>query len=219
MATEKDKYRKPNVGMFNLFQKIITDVYREKGKLPRNPLTVIDMKNSFYCGDNYDGSDESFAANIGLKFYLPSEQYKTSIIKGVKLTKNYYIMVGMPASGKNTFIETYMKDFSSASRDDLGGSESKCKELVRTFIEEKKKIVVNNTHPSVKSRKVFLDIFHENDIRDVGCIWLDVDSSIAKSRNSKRDKKIPTIAFSMFIKYFEKPTLEEGFTEVIRISS
>jgi len=64
MATAEDKYRKPNIGMWEEFRKTYTK-----------------LESAFYCGDaagrkdDFSDSDLKFAENIGIKFYTPEELF------------------------------------------------------------------------------------------------------------------------------------------------
>ncbi len=66
MATAKDEYRKPNPGMFIELLKLIP---------------VVDMANSFYCGDasgrigDHSADDSEFARNSKLAFRTPEEVF------------------------------------------------------------------------------------------------------------------------------------------------
>ena len=61
MSTADDKYRKPNIGMWETLSK------------------MIDIKSAFYIGDaagrkgDFSDSDLKFAENIEIQFYVPEE--------------------------------------------------------------------------------------------------------------------------------------------------
>ena len=77
LSLENDNYRKPNIGMFDMFMK--------QNCLPKN--INIDYKNSFYVGDaagrldnwkpktkkDFSCADRKFAYNLGLTFFTPEE--------------------------------------------------------------------------------------------------------------------------------------------------
>lgn len=66
MATAKDQYRKPQIGMWTEMMKI---------------TGAVNKAGSFYCGDaagrsgDHSDSDLKFAQNIGITFYLPEQAF------------------------------------------------------------------------------------------------------------------------------------------------
>lgn len=88
IATERNIYRKPGIGMWEIFKyyynEAITLINNNYYLLyiPYTPLSrLIDINLSFFTGDSagrkHDTSsnDKNFAANIGLKFYTPEEMF------------------------------------------------------------------------------------------------------------------------------------------------
>lgn len=72
MATEKDEFRKPRLGMFKLFNESFNDSLR------------LNIANSFYCGDaigypSHSDADIKFAQQLGLPFLTPEK-----FLRGVK---------------------------------------------------------------------------------------------------------------------------------------
>jgi DNA 3'-phosphatase len=72
VAIEKDVFRKPQTGMFQLFNKCFND------------LLEIDLSRSFYCGDavghpSHSDADIKFAQQLGFPFVTPEK-----FIRGVK---------------------------------------------------------------------------------------------------------------------------------------
>jgi uncharacterized protein YdeI (YjbR/CyaY-like superfamily) len=47
-------------------------------------------------------------------------------------------------------------------------------------------------------------------------VYMDVDKEICLKRNETRANKVPAIAIHTLAKKFEPPTLEEGFTDILR---
>ena len=72
MATNKDNLRKPDTGMWDFFVANL------------NSGVAPNKEESFYVGDaagrpgdigDNSDSDKAFAANVGVKFYLPEEYF------------------------------------------------------------------------------------------------------------------------------------------------
>jgi len=138
IATEKDTFRKPCIGMWNILHKM----HRSKST---------DYTESFYIGDaagrskgwkpgakrDFSVSDRKFAHNIGIKFYTPEEYFldepiakfewrsfnpdilmltkestKASandlITAKLSLEPELILMVGPPASGKSFICQKYL---------------------------------------------------------------------------------------------------------------
>ena len=104
ISTHKDYWRKPNTFMFNYFIDNLhitnnnnnnnNNTNEEKNDNNNNNNNIdnlIDIKNSFYCGDaagrpvgwngdkkckrDFSVSDRKFASNIGIKFYTPEPMF------------------------------------------------------------------------------------------------------------------------------------------------
>ena len=83
-ATHEDEYRKPSPKMWH----VLEERFRAEGVLA--PNGVLDLQNSFYCGDaagrqigtlagrkkDFSCGDRKFAYNLNLKFYTPEEFYR-----------------------------------------------------------------------------------------------------------------------------------------------
>ena len=76
IATERDSFRKPNVGMWGLLQKMHKHI-------------SIDKTNSFFVGDaagrtcDISDSDKQFALNINLPFYIPEDFFSVTFIDNI----------------------------------------------------------------------------------------------------------------------------------------
>ena len=185
----------------------------------------VDIAKSFYVGDalgrtgDWSDSDKVFAINCGLRCYSPEEMFpfKIRTHKPVKNLDNQevIIMVGYPGSGKSTFIK---KNFNTGyvvlSGDDLK-TESKMKKGLRATIANKLSAVLDATHGSIKKRKIFIDIAKEAGL-PVRVIHITTSIEESMNQNNNRDIKVPKIAFWVYRKHFQEPTLGEGINEVIK---
>lgn len=72
------------------------------------------------------------------------------------------VLVGSPSAGKTTFFERYFAPHSYAhiNRDTLG-STAKCVHQCRAALKEGLSVVIDNTNPSIATRKLYLDVAKE----------------------------------------------------------
>lgn len=241
-----DHYRKPNIGMFQLMLKdFYNDNINEIetfifiGDAAGRPKTRKHPKD-FSC------SDRKFCYNIGyfydkdFEFKTPEEyfdnqkeepfdwnEFDTSTIKFDKTvnftpskTQEIILFVGYPASGKSTFYETHLKPagYAHVNQDELK-TLAKCLSMTKKYIKEKKSICVDNTNPSKEIRQKYIQLSKDNNI-PIRCIYFNVDLPTAKFLNSYRtnisNKNIPEISYNVYKKNFIEPSIEEGFSEVIK---
>ena len=68
------------------------------------------------------------------------------------------------------------------------------------------------THSSIKKRKEFIELSKKHNY-EIKCIHVNTSLDISYKRNKSRcdDKQVPKIAYSVYKKYYEEPTEEEGF--------
>lgn len=145
-------------------------------------------------------------------------------------------MVGVPGSGKSTWIQQHKNYFNEhqaiISRDDVRfsmikeGDEyfSREKEVFNEFIrqikvslEENLDTIVDATHISVGSRGKLLRALG-NSLKDIeiNAIVIKVSLEVALERNNKREglKFVPETAIRNMHSQFTIPTLNEGFNNI-----
>ena len=189
VATDKDKYRKPLLGMWELLTS-------------RLGLTV-SPEACFYVGDaagrldgwsagkkkDFSCSDRRFAANLGITFHTPEEFFlalspapfswgnfdprellrsppplldpkSAQIVQSSNRTE-VVVFVGCPASGKSSFYQHHMtKSHDIVNRDHLG-TWQKCVDACGSSVKRGRSVVIDNTNPDVESRKRYLDTAKE----------------------------------------------------------
>ena len=149
------------------------------------------------------------------------------------------MLSGCPASGKTTVRESYeKKGYLVLSRDECGGKVQGLLEKLDSFLRmHGTNIVLDNTFPTVESRKPFIDMA-ENHIMDIRCevmgtkiedaqinslnrMWdkygrlFLTSAEIQADLKAKKDPNIfPAAALFAYRKKFEKPKKEEGFSSV-----
>jgi predicted kinase len=124
------------------------------------------------------------------------------------------VLVGYPGSGKTTIANTFdTKRYVIINGDLLKNSKNK---KLKKYIKDNYSVIFDATNPSIEKRKEYIDFAKSKNI-PIRCINLETDITTAMFRNNKRDKVIPKITYYVFRKKYIKPTIEEGFYNVINI--
>ena len=154
--------------------------------------------------------------------------------------KTAYILVGVPCSGKSTFVDrlidhntviastddfiTERATFTGKSYNDIFKStykeaEAQMYEDIKNFhgSEWANKLIWDQTNTTIKSRKAKLE---KLDIDEVIAVYLPTNLKICLERNEKRlDKSLkPDIIVDMH-KRLQEPTYDEGFDEIWTINN
>jgi len=195
---------------------------------------------------DFNDTDRKFAMNLSIQFFTPQEYflskpqapfelsfdpkkylesvpclYTSETAQLVSSEQEIILFVGPPASGKTTFYQTYLSShqYKHVNLDTMK-STSKCLSSVSTFINEKKSIVVDNTNPDIETRKSYIRIAVSRKV-PIRCFWFDMSQSLVEHNNAYRSSqggvRVPTVAFNTYWKKFKEPTLNEGFTEILKI--
>ena len=207
----EDIDKKPNRTMFDIIKK----------------NKKIDMNKSFYVGDALgrqgDGSDsdKKFAENINIKqIYSPDDLFTITNDKKI-IIKPYdkqeiIVLVGYPGSGKTTIANTFDSKTYMVINGDIFKTSKKMIKESEKYIKNNYSIIFDATNPSIEKRKEYIDFANSKNI-PIRCINVETDITTAMFRNNKRDKVIPKITYYVFRKKYVKPTIEEGFYNVITI--
>jgi len=211
-ATSDDKYIKPSLGMWEIFNKSYNDGI------------AVDMKKSIYVGDaagrpatktkkkDFSDSDLKFAKNSGLEFHTPEtfflgeapEVLETSgfdpsklkragcVFKGEETKKvdsdkqELIIFVGSPGSGKSTFWKNHLKNYVRVNNDTLKTKE-KCMKVCEEALSQKKSAVIDNTNPTPEVRKLYIDIAKKHKV-PVRCFFFNFPKEQLLHMDSQRKK-------------------------------
>lgn len=153
--------------------------------------------------------------------------------------KNLFIMVGVPGSGKTTFLDNIKKkvkdkNIEIVSRDSIRFSlvkpeedyfsreaevQTKFWKEINQHLAEGKHVFVDQTSISIASRKKLLKNIHGYDF--CFALIMDTDLQICIERNKKRTGRacVPEkIIYQMWNNY-EKPRHDEGFDGVLNCNS
>jgi bifunctional polynucleotide phosphatase/kinase len=232
-ALGHDHYRKP----FTTFWDMITDKLKVS-------------KNSFYCGDacgrktDFSDSDIKFAHNSGIKFMLPENLFNKEKIIPPEIEypidfdtipteqkfiftpqkKEMIIMIGMPGSGKSTFVKNYIEPHGyGVINRDTAKTIPKCIKECEKFIANGQSVVIDNTNPSIDAREKFTSIAIKNKY-SMRCFVMTTNIQLAKHNALYRQymtngavEHIPDLVYNMYKKKYVEPTTKEGFTEIVKL--
>ena len=152
------------------------------------------------------------------------------------MKKHLYLMMGVPGSGKSTYVKNILKDGDIyISRDEIRYSLlteeddyfAKENEVIKTFIDNIDKSLINEeycgdvyadaTHLSPKSRAQVLNKLKNKD--KVSVIYLDIPLNIILERNAQRKGRalVPENVVRRMYNSIILPTKAEGIEELIII--
>lgn len=141
---------------------------------------------------------------------------------------NFYMMVGLPGSGKTTFAHNIEKGAvvisSDSIRKELWGSEEKqgdnkiiFEELEKRVMENlaaNKSVVYDATNIKAKKRKVFLDKLRKIPNVNTVCMLMSVPYEECLERNAARGRVVPEEVIKRMYMNFEIPQTREGWCQI-----
>jgi bifunctional polynucleotide phosphatase/kinase len=201
ISTQDDNYRKPNIGMWNLFT---------KGK---------DIKNIIFAGDalgrlqDFSDSDKVFAENINAReIYSPEDFFGKAPVPVFNNENEIVIFVGMPGSGKSSYYNKYLTDHINIEQDKLVTRQKVLKQL-NASLKTGKSIVINATNPSQEDREEFYRKALEHNYK-IKVLYFIINGT---GFNKLRDKPVPTIVYHKYFKKLDPPTIENTPGELFYI--
>lgn len=237
------------------------DLYRKPFPTFWNLLTAnkkVNMKKSFYCGDacgrkyDFSDSDLKFALNCKLNFFIPENifsdaenifpiinypidfnhlQKETKKFEFIPQQKEMIVMIGIPGSGKSTFVQKYLvpHQYEIINRDTISTKGDTFKTMTLCLNECSKylksgiSIVIDNTNPTIDARQKFISLAKKYNY-NIRCFVMDIDINLAKHNNFYRHyvsngkiNLIPEIVYNKYKKNYEEPNQEEGFQSIIKV--
>lgn len=148
------------------------------------------------------------------------------------------MILGIPGAGKSSLVNPYLdKGYLRLNRDELGGKLDDLVPALRNALASgKKRVVLDNTYPTIKSRLGVLESGRLASV-PVRCLWLDTSLEDARINACLRmlerhgrllspdeiavlgktePNTIPPIAQQVWLKNFEPPSAGEGFVQIER---
>lgn len=219
VATEDNNYRKPSTGTIEYLS-------IQSGRVFNKQLYVGDA-----CGRPKDHSscDIHLAINLGWRFEtpemffdkasnnIPTLDVDLSSIKVEKMSLplipddiRILFLQGPPASGKSTLCKK-LSDFYVINQDELK-TLPKCIKIAREKLNQGCRLVIDRTNPDLESMSKFMELAPSS----CGILSVKIDKWMNNHLNHFRahksaKPKIPTIAYNIYHKKYQKPTEEMGF--------
>ncbi|XP_007423165.1 bifunctional polynucleotide phosphatase/kinase, partial [Python bivittatus] len=134
------------------------------------------------------------------------------------------VAVGFPAAGKSTFLKQHLASvgYVYVNQDTLG-SWKKCVSLCETSLQAGKSVVVDNTNPDLESRHRYTECAKKANI-PCRCFLFTASLEQAKHNNRFREmtekEHVPVnnIVLNTYKSKYVEPSLEEGFSEILKIN-
>lgn len=202
ISTEKDSFRKPEKGMYNLFSKY----------LERTIEKLIYVGDALGRPQDFSDSDLEFGKNISAKVLSPEEVFKSTDVPPFSPEKELVIFVGMAGSGKSRYYSEFLSDHTLISQDLLKTKPRVLKEFEKALLTGKS-IVIDNTNPSQEGREVFYHLAQKKEYKIKVLYFLHNGTGF----NALREKKVPTIAYHVYFKNLTPPTQENTPGEVFKV--
>jgi len=136
------------------------------------------------------------------------------------------LMVGVSGCGKSSISQKYSKLGYVVVNQDTLKTAKKCIAFSKAAIENNQSLVIDNTNPSKSVRQSYIQLINDlgkTNNYNIKCIYFDINLDICKHNNIYRSlinpqrEIVPEIAYNVFKKKFETPSLDEGFNQVITL--
>ncbi len=139
------------------------------------------------------------------------------------------LLVGIPGSGKSTFVASNKKEnqvvlSSDAIRKELlsGEEDQSNNKLIfatlyaraREFLLQGKDVVLDATNISVFERKRVLSNFVDLHLKRVAVVF-ETPVEVCVERDAKRDRTVGRDVIEKYVKRYQKPSKREGFDEIV----
>lgn len=165
-----------------------------------------------------DLTDNSFT-NSNSSVSLPTPDYHTLH----SAEQEIIVFVGCPSSGKTTFAAQYFIPYNYAhiSQQALK-TKQKCIKQCETHIQSGSSVIIDNTNPDRHTRSLYVQLARKYKI-SIRCIYFTCAMSTAQNLSRVREQldhgiHIGRIAFRMYIKNLEIPSIIDQFDDIITMN-
>ena len=201
ISTEKDNYRKPNIGMWNLFKK------------NREIKYITFVGDALGRPQDFSDSDKLFGEIINAnKIKSPEDFFGNCVTPSFQNKKELIVFVGMPGSGKSTYYDKNLKDHIHIEQDKIGSRKKLLKEL-DNYLLTGKSIVIDSTNPIQENRLEYYEkaIQYKYNIK---VLYFLINGT---GFNKLRESPVPDIVYHMYFKKLEPPNAENTPGQIVYI--
>jgi predicted kinase len=144
------------------------------------------------------------------------------------LSSVVHMLIGLPASGKSTYVEKHApKDAIIVSPDRIrqevfqvvydpvveDGVWGRFFKEIEEGLRQKKEVIIDNTNVTRRARSAIIQLAKKYEAPVIG-YWFQVPLEECLKRNKQRDRVVPEYMIHSFQRMFEEPKMEEGFKEI-----
>ncbi|EAW15902.1 putative DNA 3'-phosphatase Tpp1 [Aspergillus fischeri NRRL 181] len=245
-ATAADENRKPRTGMWKEFvEDYDLDVFGVDlsasfyvGDAAGRPQdhSMVDRGFAMNVGIPFKTPEEFFlneAAQDVQEPFNPSSYIKSEPADNVpapftrQSPRELVIFCGSPGAGKSTFYWNHLEPlgYERVNQDNLK-TRQKCIKVAKEFLAAGSSVVVDNTNADPNTRAEWVRVAKEFNV-PIRCVYFTSSPELCKHNNAVRAANralnpesrapLPGIAFGDFLKRFKEPTMEEGFSDIVRV--
>jgi bifunctional polynucleotide phosphatase/kinase len=193
IATEKDRYRKPEIGMWEMF------------------CEYVDVEEAIFVGDalgrdqDFSDSDKLFAENAGIECVCPEEFFPSQPIVHTP-GKNMTLFVGMPGCGKSRYYTDHLLPlgYTHISQDMLKTKAKVVREVKRAMKDEED-ICVDNTNPTQEGREEFYALAQGSGYT-ITVVYFVRDGRGWNEMRKEGGGRVPTMVYHLYFKKLVGPT-------------
>ncbi|EYE99471.1 putative DNA 3'-phosphatase Tpp1 [Aspergillus ruber CBS 135680] len=243
-ATETDEYRKPRLGMWREFLEdydldvegvdLKSSFFVGDAAGRRGDHSLVDRGFAVNIGVDFKTPEEFFLNQAPEAFEKPFDpaSYLHTGEQDLPLFTRLHplelvIFCGSPGAGKSTFYWNNLESLGyERVNQDILKSRPKCLKVAREHLIDGKSVAVDNTNADPETRAHWTALAKDLKI-PIRCVLFLTSPELCKHNNAARAvnrtlnpesrTSLPGIAFGDFGRRFKEPSLDEGFSDIIRV--
>lgn len=177
----------------------------------------VEMCKEWNCYD----TDEIFLSDTSKMMYFKNGEQYLNYVPYEEKQSTVYLLSGIPASGKDTYIRDNFKDIEVISLDNLreelkilptenqGQVIQEAKKQAKILLASKSDFVWNATNTTTKMRTQIISMFLDYNAK-VNIVYVEAPYKVLLERNSKRKIPVPNDVIDKLVGKLEPPKLWEA---------